>query len=79
MASVDFEYKTATLDNIEEWCEANNPSWFVSIIETTENINFLTLRRKFFETFAPDKLPKPSKTLTMVERAKRMKEKMAAK
>lgn len=78
-APIDFDYKTATLDNIANWCEKNDPAWFVATVETEEKINFLTLRRKFFEKFAPDKLPTKKADTSMKARAAAMKKMLAGK
>ena len=79
-APINFDYKKATLDDIANWCDENDPAWYISVVETEENLNFLTLRRKFFEKFAPEKLPvAKAKPLSMKSRAEAMKKKLAGK
>lgn len=78
-APINFDYKKATLDDIANWCDENDPAWFISVVETEENLSFLTLRRKFFEKFAPEKLPVKKVDTSMKARAEAMKKKLAGK
>lgn len=70
MATVDFEYKHATLKEIGDWCLKNDPQWFIDARKKEKpedkDVNFLALRRKFFEKFAPEKMPvaaEPTRTM----------------
>lgn len=69
MATVDFEYKDATLKQIGDWCLKNDPQWYLDAMKKEnpddKDVNFLALRRKFFAKFAPEKLPAATPSLTM--------------
>ena len=52
------DYKTCNIASIKQWCAANDKTEWLKEVGK-EKPNFFTLRKKFFETFAPDCIPTP--------------------
>jgi hypothetical protein len=56
------DFKTCTIASIKQWCLANDKmEWLKEVAK--DKPGFFTVRKKFFETFAPDAIPaaKPKK------------------
>lgn len=52
------DYKTCKPKDIIDWCVANKKVDWLKQADK-DYPNFFTLRKKFFETFMPDAMPKP--------------------